>query len=666
MGNHLYFKLAMKNLKRNKGVYIPYFVASSVMVIVFFLVMMIINSRGIANLDYGKTLLALFQWCSVIMMVVIVPFMLYINSFIIKQRKKEFGLYGILGLEKRHVGRVILWESLILDLLILFIGILLGCVFGKLIFMMLIKVMGTGAAGTVFTLPLKAFLMTGGVFVGVFFLTTLYNLVQVQTANPISLLQGTKKGEKKVRFVIPLTVLGLAILGWAYYMALTVGASYSAVNVFFLAAMAVIAATYILFIVGSVFFLRILKGKKKFYYQPKNFITIGSMFHRMRQNAAGLATICILSTMVIVTVSISTAIYFGQEDMAKKNCPYDVMITSDAPQEEGNLAELINDTASQCDIQIDNALSYCRLDTQQILKRNVFTPIEEGMTITASIYDNGFFDVSIINAEDYNAAVNTPVSLGKDEVLLLTNDSIKKMDFIYVEDHLFKVKSILADTPFTKGENNTINKYIVLVTADTDAAKALYMEMNPTWKEEPVFTEAVYLSISGNDENSLAFSNALRDEGQNHGYITRLDSLAQTMVGAEGLFGGFLFLGIFFSIVFLCAAILIIYYKQLSEGYEDKERFQILRNVGMTEKEVKATINRQILLVFFLPLVFALVHVFVAIKIINDMLAIMYLNNTMLTLSCIIGTGIIFALVYIIVYRLTAKVYYKTVSTEVH
>lgn len=666
MAKSVFIRLAKNNILRDKKMYVPYFVASSVMIAVYFMVLMLINSDSISNLPSGDSLQSMFVMCSQIMVIIVVPFMLYVNSFLIKERKKEFALYGILGLEKRHVARVIILENIFLNLSSLAMGIITGCVFGKLIFLLLMRFFGEMAQGTAFSLPPEAFSKTLLLFVIIFVICTVYNLCHVSLAKPVDLIKGKEKGEKKPRFVFPLTIIGLAVLAWSYYTALTSEPAFDAINKFFSASTGVIVATYLLFISGSVFFIRFLKNRRNFYYKPGNFITLGSLTHRMKQNAAGLATICILSTMVICTVAITASIYLGQDDLVRQNNPTDVSFSLPnalSQESQGQMADSITALAQANSVKVTDYNSYPLLLTTQVYSQGRLQPFEVTKG-TPKDYNNRY-EVAVITASDYTNVTGSPLSLGQGEIVALSNDDIddiQELKSVESDGVTYKVIKAQKDTPFTLGKNATLDKTIFLVAPDDPSAAALFRGLAQEPVSELPYETYTTFNLQGAENNCLAFTAQLKENLDQNTETTNYSDIYHTRIEGYGLFGGLLFLGVFLSIVFLTVAILIIYFKQVSEGYEDKARFDILQKVGMSQKEVKSTINKQIILVFFLPLITALIHTTVAVKVMTNMLASIYLTNNTLTILCIGATAGAFALVYVVVYRLTARTYYKIVS----
>ena len=569
MRKFFYFKLALSNVRRNKITYLPYLVATAVMSGVFLLIAGLLFSKGLTNTPSGDTAKALFAFGLVVYALFTFAFMLYINNFLIKRRKKEFGLYGILGLDKRHVGRVLLWENTFVIGGGLLCGTAIALVFGRLLFLILMKMIHT-IPGSSFSISFQAFSLMFALFFLVFLVTSVSNIIRVHTASPIALLSSEKSGEKDKKGLLPLAILGAILLGGAYYFAWTTEIPGLALGIFFPLAIAVIIATYLLFLCGSIVVLKLLRMKKSLYYQPDHFVTISGMFHRMRQNARGLATICILSTMLVVTVSGTLSLYLGSEQMTRSMYPFDAQV-------------YVPESATQ----------------QQIV--------------------------------DYDATLNkiaaeNHVTLSADKSKLITKlpegEEFRRNNFVWEDSKFVEVPTLIF-----YGDN-------------------------------------FHMDISGTTDDCLAFVQAVRDQySQSFSETPNLivSDYYTAMEQGYGFYGGLLFLGVFFAVLFLAVAVLILYFKQVTEGYEDKERFEILQKVGMDDQQVKKTINSQVLWVFFLPLAATTLHMLFASKIMAWMLRLFMLYDWGLVLTCIGGTLLAFTLLYFVIYRVTARTYYRIV-----
>lgn len=661
MGKGFYSKLAWNNLKRNQKKFIPYYIAATIMISVYFLVVMLIYSPGLADVPEGGSLKLMLSIGFIVLNIFVAIFMFYINSFLIKQRKKEFGLYGILGLEKRHIGHVMLWENLFINGLAILLGIVTACIFGWLVFMLLLKSIRV-TLNTYFAIPMEAFVITVVFFSVLFFVILIFNLLQVRMANPIDLLKSDHAGEKKARFLIPITVVGLALLGYAYYIALNVTNPLQALNKFFLAVVMVIFASYALFTSGSVTLLKILKKKKKFYYKPDNFISVAGMIHRMKQNASGLASICILSSMVLVTVSTCIALFIGQEDSLTEQNKDDIAIQvfEDITQEQyQQLSEMFLKSANENEVVIDSEYHYWSMDGILLYQNQQFLLPEKNLNYTERSMQNAV-DLSIITLTDYNRVSGRNEELGNNQLLLLSNGDYEDVEEFTVGSQSYEIIGHVSDTVFTNGKNRKTHQEVFLVMKDIDSVDHMLQETNNHFTDNR--TTKIILNITGSQENGYKFVDQIQN---NYAEITEqfgIRDIFTTRAMGYSIYGGLLFMGAFFTILFLCATVLIIYFKQISEGYEDKERFEMLQKVGMDDLEVKRTINKQILIVFFLPLLGALLHVAMASNMIIKLLEVFWLYNVKLTALCIIGSSAAFTLVYVVVYRLTARTYCKIVK----
>ncbi|WOO37360.1 ABC transporter permease [Anaerocolumna sp. AGMB13020] len=668
MAKNFYLRMAAANLRRDKGMYVPYAISYIIFSAIYFMVVTLMTTDGLKNVPEKDSIKTMFALGMIIMSITTIIFMLYINSFLIKRRKKEFGLYGILGLEKRHISRIIIFENFILSSISLVLGIVSSCVFGNLIFLLLLKTLKV-SPDSHFSLNWQPFSITTVLFAIIFVLTTAFNFIQVRTANPIDLLKGEQVGEKKVRFVLLKTLIGTALLVTAYYMANTVKNGGAALNQFFVAVLMVIVATNLLFQAGSQFVLHRLKSRKKFYYKAKNFIAISGLFHRMKQNAAGLANICILSTMVLVTISTCVALYLGQEDIIRYNNPNDLeIIIHDRLSEEkiNSINDIIDKEASAKGIMIQDFYRYNRAATSSVFLLNgkILPYNSPEIDRDTPMYElwSQIRGLQVVPLAEYIAVTGDNRELADKEVLLLTDKEDLKLIDMKTLDKDYVIKDTLIDTVFNKGKNTPVTD-IFLITADEQNAEKL-LENYYQQKWDDASSYKFILNMEGNEKDQLEFTYNLKEKliSAAEGNTITVSSIDLRRQEDYGLFGGLLFLGIFFTIMFLCATVLIIYFKQVSEGYDDRERYEILQKVGMDDREVKKTISRQILLVFFLPLAAAVLHLSAARHMIIKMLESFYLFDTMLSTVCIIGSGVIFAVIYVCVYKFTARTYYRIIK----
>ncbi len=566
MNKGFYFRLARSNVMRSRQVYVPYFLATAIISGVYFLILAMIFSPGLKNVPGGQTAQAMFVAGIVVFTLFAFFFMLYINAFLVKRRKKEFGLYSVLGMNRRQVARVLKWENLIVVGAGVLAGIALGIAVGRLLFLLLMHMLHA-AEGSTFVLPWFAFAGTALLFFAVFVATSIYNGIRIRVADTAELLKSDRKGEKESKTVLPATILGLLLLGGAYLVAIFSNNTGMAMGLFFPASFIVIIATYLLFNAGSIAFLRGLRRNKKLYYQPENFISISSMFHRMRQNARGLASICVFSTMLIVTVAGTSSLYLGQEQILREMHPYDLRMS-------------LRDMKAETYLEVDELLG--------------------------------------------KLAAEHHVELSATPEKLVTPENAPENNIGMIVRH--------ENSEFVQLQNGL------------------------------VLDKVLMLDIKGSEQDGMAFVSAFEETMlQKFEGVGSANDIYSARTNGYGVYGGLLFLGVFFGVLFLAVTVLMIYFKQVTEGQEDKERFEILQKVGMQDEEVKDTINKQILWVFFLPLIGALMHILAASNMISKMLEVFSLYDKTLTLGCIIVTSAVFALVYLVVYRQTANVYYKMV-----
>ena len=659
LGKAFYLRLALSNLRRNRRMVMPYFFATAVLSGMFFIIYNLIDSQSIANVIYGPTLQGMLGFGISVMIFFTVIYMLYINSFLMSRRKTEFGLYGVLGLEKRHVARIIFWENLILSGGGLLLGLAAGAVFGKLVFLILMRAMGSFAPGSTFSPTLPALLSTAGVFLVIFLLTCLYNIFKVRVASPIDLLHGEAKGEKKPRFTVPITILGVLTLGGGYALSLLSAIPTIALLSFWPAVLLVIIGTLCLFTAGSVFILNRLRKNKKFYYQPRNFVAVSGLLHRMKQNAAGLANICILSTMVIITMSGCCSLFFGQESILRSQNPYDISL---------GLALSDRDARSAA---VDDVL-----DAAQSLAAEYGAELTDVARLTW--YQTYFWPGSgeelsggIVPVGQYNEMTGSQYLLAPDELLFIGGSESSVQHFRDQLEGSFSIQT--ADGKPLPLHDGVLDKGSVLIlTADEDALSNALAVMydEPGGDLTRLIDECLYFDVELSQEDGLDFGNRMferfnkitSDAAAGGEYSVRTSSIFIDRASSLGTYGGLLVLGVFFTILFLTNTVIIIYFKQVSEGMEDRERFTIMQKVGMSDAEVRSTINRQVLIVFFLPLVGALLHTAAAVNIMVRLLELFWLYDIGITLTCMGVISLCFAVVYIAVYRFTAKTYYKIVK----
>ena len=642
MNNFIYEKLAVTNLKNNRKTYVPYIFTGVLTVMMFYIIDALSRGKGITQ----DTLKICLQYATGVIVVFAVIFLFYTNSFLIKRRKKEIGVYNILGMGKRHIARMMAVETILTAGISILGGLVFGIIFGKLMYLLLLKILHN-SVDMQFSVNGTAIVQTVILFAGIFLLTYLYNILQIQLVNPVELLHGGNQGEKEPKSRWLLVIVGVAALGNGYWIALTTEAPLEALLKFFVAVVCVIIGTYALFIAGSIVVLKILRKNKAYYYNPKHFTSVSGMIYRMKQNGAGLANICVLSTMVLVMVSTTVSLYAGMEDILDSRFPRDVSIVcneADTNNEE-TLQRLIKEQCEKAGVKITDRVRYRYGSMNAVLKGNNLEKVEQYYP------DNHFYYVEMITQEEYNRIEKKNVSLKEQEILTYTTNGKCGKKQINIAGQNYQVKKELSEMTSQPKSTAEMYKTLYIVFANAEQIERI----------EP-FSYADKFNLKGDDGKQ---KEAL-EQIQNEFYEKIPDGMMESRMLSRSsfyeLYGGLFFIGIYLGSMFIMATVLIIYYKQISEGYDDRERYQIMQKVGMSKKEVKRSIRSQVLSVFFLPLVVAVIHVAVAFKVMTKILGVLNLTNVLLFAVCTIITIAVFAVFYIIVYSITAKEYYRIVN----
>lgn len=642
MNNFIYEKLAVTNLKNNRKTYIPYIFTGVLTVMMFYIIDALSRGKGITQ----DTLKICLQYATGVIVVFAVIFLFYTNSFLIKRRKKEIGVYNILGMGKRHIARMMAVETILTAGISILGGLVFGIIFGKLMYLLLLKILHN-SVDMQFSVNGTAIVQTVILFAGIFLLTYLYNILQIQLVNPVELLHGGNQGEKEPKSRWLLVIVGVAALGNGYWIALTTEAPLEALLKFFVAVVCVIIGTYALFIAGSIVVLKILRKNKAYYYNPKHFTSVSGMIYRMKQNGAGLANICVLSTMVLVMVSTTVSLYAGMEDILDSRFPRDVSIVcneADTNKEE-TLQRLIKEQCEKAGVKITDRVRYRYGSMNAVLKGNNLEKVEQYYP------DNHFYYVEMITQEEYNRIEKQNVSLKEQEILTYTTNGKCGKKQINIAGQNYQVKKELSE--MTSQPKSTAEMYKTLYIVFANAEQIERIES---------FSYADKFNLKGDDGKQKETLEQIQNEFYEKFPDGTMESRMLSRSSFYELYGGLFFIGIYLGSMFIMATVLIIYYKQISEGYDDRERYQIMQKVGMSKKEVKRSIRSQVLSVFFLPLVVAVIHVAVAFKVMTKILGVLNLTNVSLFAVCTIITIAVFAVFYIIVYSITAKEYYRIVN----
>ena len=642
MNNFIYEKLAVTNLKNNRKTYVPYIFTGVLTVMMFYIIDALSRGKGITQ----DTLKICLQYATGVIVVFAVIFLFYTNSFLIKRRKKEIGVYNILGMGKRHIARMMAVETILTAGISILGGLVFGIIFGKLMYLLLLKILHN-SVDMQFSVNGTAIVQTVILFAGIFLLTYLYNILQIQLVNPVELLHGGNQGEKEPKSRWLLAIVGVAALGNGYWIALTTEAPLEALLKFFVAVVCVIIGTYALFIAGSIVVLKILRKNKAYYYNPKHFTSVSGMIYRMKQNGAGLANICVLSTMVLVMVSTTVSLYAGMEDILDSRFPRDVSIVcneADTNNEE-TLQRLIKEQCEKAGVKITDRVRYRYGSMNAVLKGNNLEKVEQYYP------DNHFYYVEMITQEEYNRIEKQNVSLKEQEILTYTTNGKCGKKQINIAGQNYQVKKELSE--MTSQPKSTAEMYKTLYIVFANAEQIERIES---------FSYADKFNLKGDDGKQKETLEQIQNEFYEKFPDGTMESRMLSRSSFYELYGGLFFIGIYLGSMFIMATVLIIYYKQISEGYDDRERYQIMQKVGMSKKEVKRSIRSQVLSVFFLPLVVAVIHVAVAFKVMTKILGVLNLTNVSLFAVCTIITIAVFAVFYIIVYSITAKEYYRIVN----
>ncbi|MEA4874795.1 MAG: ABC transporter permease [Anaerorhabdus sp.] len=652
MRKSLYLSLAIQNIKKNYRTVIPYLCTCVITIMMFSILDSLRTSAIILQGVGGGTMSVILLLGRVVVGAFSILFIFYTNSFLIKKRMKEFGVYNVLGLEKKHIILIISYETIILSVLSLLLGLFLGVAFSKISQLLLFKLMGLAATNE-FTLSISSIILTCVVFAGIFFLVFLNTIRMIAKSNPIELIRQESAGEKEPKANWLVALIGFITLGAGYYLAQSIDDPVMAIMLFFLAVILVIVGTFCLFTSGSIVILKALKKNKKFYYKTKNFTAVSGMIYRMKRNAAGLANICILSTCVLVMISTTFSLYFNIGDIVDKRFVRDISVTARSVPNEEVVIEtdsLVNSVLEQNQVVGKNVSNYkyAQYDYSNINGKLVkYEDINPVIIMTISL-------------SEYNRLTNDNITLADDELLMLETKYFKDKDTLSINDVTYKVTTI-------KDDKNVIDSFVyyatpiyVVIVNDMDV---FYANSSDNY----VNTKYIYMvDVDVDDELETSITDQIREQGKLDIYQSQysVDGKIQNSQTFFELYGSLLFIGVFLSVLFLIATVLIIYYKQITEGYEDVRRFDIMKKVGMSQKEVSSSIRRQVLMVFFIPIVMATIHIGFAFKMISLMVGALSMNNTELFFYCTLFTVVIFSAVYAIVYALTSRTYNHIVNQK--
>lgn len=660
MNKLFYPKLAASGLKKNRRLYIPYLLTCIFTVAMFYIVKSLSLNPGLSDMIGDATMTFTMKFGCVVIGLFALIFLFYTNSFLMKQRKKEFGLFHILGMEKHHLYRLIAWENLYAAIFTLTAGLLFGIALDKAMFLLVSRMIGGEIPLGLFLSP-RAVVETMVLFLGIYTLIFLNALRQIKTANPIELLHAGNMGEKEPKAKWFMAILGLLCTGAGYYLAITTENPVTSLSLAFVAVILVVIGTYLLFTAGSIALLKVLKSHKGYYYKTRHFISVSGMIYRMKQNAVGLANICILSTGVLLMVACTTSLMVGMEDIIRSRYPNQLALYADDENLEtaGEAVEAVKQLQKESGIEATQEMEYRYLAFGAILQEDTFLVTREiKLTEMDSVQSLMF-----VPLEDYNKAMGENKTLKPGEVLLYSNRTEYKHPRMKIVDRNYVIKERLKSFPGNGIIAANIANTQFIVMPNMEDIQELYK------KQKEILTDIagnirIYYGFDTNakEKEQEEFQKAVYNLMAKNGYHGTMESSVNARQSFMGIYGGLFFIGIFLGLLFVMATVLIIYYKQISEGYDDKERFAIMQKVGMSREEVKASIRSQVVTVFFLPLITAGIHVAAAFPMFNKILILMNMENTEMYAVCTGICFLVFAVMYVVIYSVTARTYYRIVS----
>ena len=686
MNRGFYPRLAWTGMKQNRRLYLPYLLTCTGVTAVFYILMGLSVSSVLPQMSGGRSTALIMSLGSMVIAFFALIFLFYTHSFLIRRRSREFGLYNVLGMGKGNIARVLLWETLLSCGATTLIGLALGILLSKLAEAALLNLLHLQIAYT-FTVSIPSLLLTLGLFAAIHALIFLHSLWELHRVSAVALLRSESVGEKPPRARWALAVLGIALLGGAYWLAVSIREPLEALTWFFVAVIMVIVGTYLLFIAGSVALCRMLQKNPRYYYQPRHFVSVSSMAYRMKRNGAGLASICVLATMVLVMLSSTTCMYYGVEDALHQRYPRDIGVECYFGDRLDQMDEAHLDILRAAVADAADAMGSSRDNVQDYRAAwlyGILTP--DGALRSASASDSGgpaseMTRVTLISLPDYNALTGTELTLSDGEVYVYGHRMTYTAPQFTVGDTTWRVKSLLDRCAVNGASAADVTPSLYVVVPDFESAARLLLDLSANsdlsvqlrWyyqfdsdlPDDAQHSGSASYEEGGTPRNltdalELALYNVYAETGLTTGW--EVESLAANRSDFYGAYGGLFFLGIMLSVVFSLAAVSIIYYKQVCEGYEDQSRFAIMQKVGMTKQDIRRSINSQLLTVFFLPLLLAGLHLVFAFPFVHKLLLLFNLWNTRLLVGTTAASFLAFAVLYTLVYRITSNAYYHIVS----
>ena len=652
--------LAVSNLKKNRTLYIPFSIASITMMVITYILLALSTNKTILQSSGGSTVVMALGFGVVIMLLVSTLTMIYANGFVMKNRSKEFGLYSILGLGRSQIQLLQMVEMVLFAVMNLIVGLVLGVLLNRLAFALLLKAMRFNVPIS-YEFQIASVIIIGILFSGIFVFLMILNAIKIRVSRPLELLREKKSGEKTGRFLSIRALIGVAILGYAYYISQSIESPIKALGWFFVAVLLVVIATYILFDAGSIALLRFLKNRKTFYYRPINFISVSNLIFRMRKNAMGLASICILSTMVLVTLGTTGSLQFGAQEVINKTSPTDFTFRNmyRNPEETAEYSKEVKQLAAGTASKVTDFHEYSYILTAGNHEGNVLNTNFKNLGALPEAM------IVLVSVEDYNRNTGENLTVKSGEMLLGDESFKKKPSFnqVALGDNTFSVAQVIDIKKFSKiavaNPNITDHSYIAFLNEE-DMVKVVpyYSKENDgghrTYTRQYV---ALWNTSSQTDEEKKK-ELELYQQSDIAGGIDGKIEIAQLLFQ---FYGSLLFLGILLAIAFSVGAVLVIYYKQVSEGYEDRERYVILKKIGIDQPMIHQSINRQVLIVFFLPLLTAFLHTALSYNMVSKIVLIFGIKGSIIALTMLAVAGV-FMVAYFLIYKITSREYFKIIN----
>ena len=668
MKRNLYPKLAWHGILKNQKTYLPFLLTSIGITMMYYIIAYLTYSKSVYEMRGGQEMQMILSWGTAVIAIFAAIFLFYMNSFLMRRRKTEFGLYNILGMGKWNIARILLWQNIMLFMASLIGGLGLGVVLSKFSELCAAKMLGANSP-LGFTIEPNAVRNTVLLTAVSYGLILLYSLGQIHVSKPIALLRGEKTGEKPPKARWLLALIGMVMLGVAYYLSITIEEPIAALSTFFVAVLLVILATYLLFICGSVALCKILQKNKHYYYQLRHFVSVSSMSYRMKRNGASLASICILSTMVLVMISSSLCLYVGSEESLRTRYPRDIEITVEASSDIPAMQQIISDVLQEKQLTAEKEQQCTMLSVSGLLDGDhVLMKLEDNDSAYID-YDKVLM-MGVFTLDEYNRLAGASETLADGEILIHMFRKPYDYDTIQLGEMTpLHIKKQVGNFMEDGNAVASVSATMYLVVRDDAVLQEIYNMQKETYGTAASVLQYQYsFNIEADADTEIAvkkeienrFSTAVDNGVYLHDYSCR--SLEEQRSSFYALYGGLLFLGILLSIVFLFGTVLIMYYKQISEGYEDAGRFEIMQKVGMTKQEIRKSINSQILTVFAAPLLAAGVHTAFAFSLVRRLLILFGLTNTPLLIGITIVSFLIFAVLYALMYKLTSHSYYQLVK----